>query len=183
MTRERKGTFSKACSNVPGQSSIAPWKHLSGPASLQKRSRFKDNLPYLSVCSESSGCWSTSACQNGENLDACPQRFVVTSQTRWSCEWQSAKRTSALPAWSSDVGGLLQQHFITTTNISNRTNTSTMMIAVITTSGKDSVSHMVMASETVPPMAQLILVGWWQLYMMVWLMVHVLDLLSAELQL
>ncbi len=51
MTRERKGTFSKACSNVPGQASIAPWKHLSGPASIQKWSHFKDTTFSWTICS------------------------------------------------------------------------------------------------------------------------------------
>lgn len=43
--------------------------------------------------------------------------------------------------------------------------------------------HMVMVWETDPPTAQLILVGWLQLCTMVWLMVQVLDSLSAELRL
>lgn len=98
MTRERKVAFSKACSNVPGQSSIAPWKHLSGPASIQKWSHFKDTMFSWTVCPicPSVELWVLKHFPLTERRKS-PECFLITSQTCWSCEWQSLVRNTGIP--------------------------------------------------------------------------------------
>lgn len=103
MTRERKGTF---------QDSPASLRESICQGLLLYRSEATVQH-YLSICSQSPGCWSTSAWQNGENLLSVSSSWLRRAEAVNGSRWLEIQEFHRLFLASTlhDITWVRKEHF------------------------------------------------------------------------